>query len=385
MGRIIILFVIVALFMLSTLRYLQYQWIHKSKLSDISRNMLRYALYVIWSLMLVGFPSRLLGLNHPLVILFFWMSYLAFGFYVLALLTTIVLHILSTFSRRKSTPQVDKGRRAFLSQSVAIPAGSIAGVGSAYGVSQTRQPHLIEVEIPLDNLPVEFDGYRIVQISDLHVGLTIREPFVQAVTDLCMAQSPDAIALTGDLLDGQVDELRDDMAPLKSLSAPDGIYYCTGNHEYYSGALSWVEFFKSLGWRCLMNEHHLIKREGHQLAICGVTDYSAHQLIPEHRSNPEQALNGLPLELCKLMLAHQPRSIYAIPKGQVDLVLSGHTHGGQFFPLNFVVKLVQPYLKGLYQHDERTAIYVNQGTGYWGPPLRITTLCEVTLITLRHV
>ena len=383
MWRIIIVLVIVTVFMVSTLRYLKYQWVQKSDLSETSRRRVKLALYLVWTLIFIGFPSRAIGVNNALMIAFFWVSYSAFGFYALALFATIAVDLLGRVNHAIPKATVDQSRRSFLSRSAAIPAASLAGVGSAYGTSQTRSPELIEVEIPIKNLPAAFDGYRIVQISDLHVGLTIREPFVRAVADLCMAQSPDAIALTGDLLDGKVDELRPDMAPMSSLNAPDGVYYVTGNHEYYSGALPWVRYFEQIGWRCLMNEHHIIERDDAQLAMCGVTDRSAHQMIPEHRSDPQSALTGLPQELSKIMLAHQPKSVHDLPQGHVDLVLSGHTHGGQFFPWSLLVKLAQPYLKGLYRHDERTAVYVNQGTGYWGPPIRIQTVCEVTLITLR--
>jgi hypothetical protein len=384
MWRIIIILVIVTVFMLSTLRYLKHQWIHKSALSERAKRWFKSLIYLTWGLMLVGLPSRVLGLNNSIMIVFFWVSYLAFGFYALAIFATIAVDIVSRLSRLRPKTHVNESRRNFLSQGAAIPAASLAGVGSAYGVSQTRQPQLIEVDIPLKNLPEAFEGYRIVQISDLHVGLTIREPFVRAVAELCMAQRPDAIALTGDLLDGEVDELSQDMSPMSILQAPDGVYYCTGNHEYYSGAIPWLTYFRNLGWRCLMNEHHLIERDGAQLAMCGVTDLSAHQMIPEHRSDPAKALLGLSPTLCKIMLAHQPKSIYSVPKGQIDLMLSGHTHGGQFFPWSLLVKLAQPYLKGLYRHDKRASVYVNQGTGYWGPPLRIKTVCEVTLITLRR-
>lgn len=370
-----------------------------------------WVLRLMLVLTLLGLPTRLLSLSNEWAVPLYWISYVSLGFYALLFLTTLTLDmggrgwrltrsLLSrlTSSHHTSThhasderalsheevSSVDESRRALLSQGLALPVIGASASGSAYGAHHTRTPELIEVEITIPSLPRAFEGYQIVQISDLHVGLTIRECFARAVVELSLAQKPDMIALTGDLLDGTIAELQDDISPLAELKARDGIFYCTGNHEYYSGAEPWIDYFRSLGWRCLLNEHELIERAGDQLAICGITDRSAHTIISDHRSDPEKALKGLAPNLCKVMLAHQPKSIYDVPPGQIDLMLSGHTHGGQFFPWSVLVKLVQPYLKGLYQHDERAQVYVNQGTGYWGPPLRIGTRCEVTLITLRR-
>ena len=351
------------------------------------------------------FFSRILQRSEVLPHFSFWLAFSYLGFIALLFLSTLGLRLLawglqgfshwihnSLYDRsiyhidHKSNQKeiVDTDRRTFLYKSTALPALTFSTGGMGYGIQNTRDPDLIEMELSFDNLPPSFDGYRMVQISDLHVGLTIRKEFVQKVVNLAMKQSADAIMLTGDLMDGSVEELANDMESLTHLQARDGVFYCTGNHEYYSGADRWVDYFQEKGFTCLLNQHHVLKRGVDQMAICGINDLSAHKIIPSHKSDARKALKGLTSDVFKVMLAHQPKSIQQVPSNQIDLMLSGHTHAGQFFPWSLFVRLVQPYFKGLYQYDQRTQLYVNQGTGYWGPPIRINTTCEVTLITLKR-
>ena len=191
------------------------------------------------------------------------------------------------------------------------------------------------------------------------------------------------IAITGDLVDGSVQSLASRIEPIDNLKAEFGVFFITGNHEYYSGAEEWSAFLRSKGIEVLLNESRILKRNGAELGVAGVTDYHADRVIESHKTNPEKAISKIKHLDTKIVLAHQPGSIYGTSKAGFDLQLSGHTHAGQFFPWTLFVGLVQPYVQGLHLH-KNTYIYVNRGTGYWGPPVRLGTTSEITLLTLRR-
>jgi predicted MPP superfamily phosphohydrolase len=160
-----------------------------------------------------------------------------------------------------------------------------------------------------------------------------------------------------------------------------GTYFVTGNHEYYSGAGAWIAELERLGARVLVNEHVLLQHDGAQVAVAGVTDFSAHYFDPSHRSDPRIALAGAPAGAVKVLLAHQPRTAAAAAEAGFDLQLSGHTHGGQFWPWNLFVRLQQPFTAGL-ERLGRMWVYISRGTGYWGPPMRFGIPSEITRIRL---
>ncbi len=279
----------------------------------------------------------------------------------------------------------DPGRRRFLfsGMNYGMMAGSFVLTG--YGVSQAQRiPEIKEVLIPIVGLPDDLKGFRIVQITDIHVGPTLGRSFVEGVVQAVNGLKPHVIALTGDLADGTVEQLADDVAPLRNLESSYGKFFVTGNHEYYSGVLEWVEKVKSLGFTVLLNEHRVICSGRGRLVLAGVTDYRGGQFIPSHQQNPQKALEGCPATDVKILLAHQPKSIFEAAAAGYDLQISGHTHGGQFFPWNLFVGLFQPYVSGLHTH-EKTQIYVSRGTGYWGPPVRVGSPSEITLIQLTSL
>lgn len=245
---------------------------------------------------------------------------------------------------------------------------------TAVGLVQARRPRVVRVTVPIRDLPADLAGLRIVQLSDLHVGPTIRRPFVDAVVDAANALAPDLVAVTGDVADGFVPELRDHVAPLARLRAPLGSFFVTGNHEYYWDPRGWTRELERLGLAVLSNEHRLLVRGRGRLLLAGVTDLSA-------GPDPQAALAGAPESDVRVLLAHQPRSAYAASAAGFDLQLSGHTHGGQFFPFNLLVRLFQPFVAGLHRLEEMW-LYVSRGTGYWGPPLRLGAPSEITLIEL---
>jgi predicted MPP superfamily phosphohydrolase len=191
----------------------------------------------------------------------------------------------------------------------------------------------------------------------------------------------DMVAITGDLVDGSVGRLSHHTEPLARLSSRHGTYVVTGNHEYYSGAHAWIREFGRLGTRVLMNEHVVLEHGGAQLTLAGVTDYSAHHFDPSHRSDPHGALVDAPGGGVRVLLAHQPRSAPHAERAGFHLQLSGHTHGGQFWPWNLFVRLQQPFTGGLNRLG-RMWVYINRGTGYWGPPMRFGIPSEITRIRL---
>lgn len=252
-----------------------------------------------------------------------------------------------------------------------------------YGLVEARRTARIkEVPIAVPTLPPGLNGLRIVQISDIHVGPTVRKAYLRSIVDTVNNLDPDLIVLTGDLVDGTVDDLRDDVAPIADLKAPYGKFFVTGNHEYYSGVESWITEVERLGFTALINDHRVVTVDGNSFIVAGVTDYHAGGLLPSHTSSPKAALESAPEGIPRIMLAHQPLSAFEAADEDVDLLISGHTHGGQYFPWNVVVNSVQPFVRGLNRHRDML-IYVSVGTGYWGPPLRIGEPSEITVLTLQ--
>ncbi len=277
----------------------------------------------------------------------------------------------------------DPSRRGFLGKVATMGAVATSGGVGGVGLVQAKGlPEVVEVEVPIEGLPAAFDGYTIVQLSDVHVGPTIRREYLQAVVDRANALRADLAVVTGDLIDGYVDDLRDQVAPLAQLRGADGAFFVTGNHEYYWDGPAWCEEVARLGLTVLNNEHRVLERDGARLLLAGCTDHKAGDIVPSHASDPAAARSTAPPCDVSILLAHQPRSIEAAAEAGYDLQLSGHTHGGQYFPFNLLVHLAQPYVAGLAKHGP-TWIYVSRGTGYWGPPMRVGAPHEITLLTLR--
>lgn len=290
------------------------------------------------------------------------------------------------FSKRSKRPYFrepnHERRRFMLNMSNAAILGVTVPM-TGFAVAEARaKPTVIHNEFPVADLPDGLDGFTIAQISDTHVGPTIRRDWMRMVVDETNSLGADMIVHTGDMVDGSVDALKNDVAPLADLSAPYGVYMCTGNHEYYSGVEQWLSEAARLGMTVLNNEHRLIKVGNGRLLLGGVTDIRSGRLYPSHQSSPVKAMAKAPDHDVSLLLAHQPISIYEGSKAGFDIQLSGHTHGGQYFPWTLVIHLVQPFVKGWYMH-EGTQLYINVGTGYWGPPMRMGTEPEITLHTLK--
>jgi predicted MPP superfamily phosphohydrolase len=262
---------------------------------------------------------------------------------------------------------------------VALLTGMVTLIGF---INARRVAKVVDVEVPIADLPDSLRGFTIAQISDIHVGPTIKHGYLDAIVNAVNALDADVVAITGDLVDGSVAHLAPHTAPLARLKARHGAYFVTGNHEYYSNAHAWIPELRRLGLTVLLNEHVVLKHENASVLLAGVTDYTAHYFDESHRSDPHAALAGAPAKVAvKVLLAHQPRTAAAAADAGFDLQLSGHTHGGQFFPWNLAVPLQQPYVAGL-NRLHKLWVYTSRGTGYWGPPKRFGAPSEITRVRL---
>ena len=315
-----------------------------------------------------------------------WAGFLMLGFFswlfVLTVLRDVLLFL--TLLMQFSASFRDTQWLDYLSQYSAMTVIGLSIIASLLGLfNARRQPAVVNIDIVIPQLPPLLDGFRIAQITDLHVGPTIKKGFVHRVVAATNALNADAIVLTGDLVDGSVERLKSHTQPLSGLAAHHGVYAVTGNHEYYVGATPWVAELRRLGMVVLMNEHRVLKHNGDKLVLAGVTDFGAEKFDSAQASDPKAALEGVPDDVdTKILLAHQPRSIFAAAPLGFDLQLSGHTHGGQYWPWGYFVPLQQPFVAGLHRY-QGMQIYISRGTGYWGPPMRLGAPSEITHIRLR--
>jgi uncharacterized protein len=310
-------------------------------------------------------------------------GYVAMGFASSLLIFTLMRELVLLADLAASGTFIDAAMLPSLRSWSAFAVPVLALFVTVVGFINARRRAVVRnVDVPIAGLPARLHGFSIVQISDIHVGATIKRGYVTRIVDAVNALDADMIAVTGDIVDGSVKRLSSHTAPLGGLSARYGAFFVTGNHEYYSGANAWVAEMRRLGLRVLLNEHVVLEHNGEAVVVAGVTDYSAHHFDPAQRSDPAAAIAGAPPRAgVKVLLAHQPRSAFAAAKAGFDVQLSGHTHGGQFFPWNLLVKVLEPFAAGLHRLDGLW-IYVSRGTGYWGPPKRFGAPSEITRIRL---
>jgi len=290
-----------------------------------------------------------------------------------------VVHALSKFVSKP----LDEARRMFLSRTIAGSAGvltfGLAGSGAAEALGEVA---VRKVNVALKRLPASMSGVRIVQLTDVHIGPTIGRAWLAGIVGRVNALDPDVVVITGDLVDGSVEALREHVAPLADLRAKYGVYFVTGNHEYYSGAEAWMEELARIGVRVLRNERVSIGEGAASFDLAGVDDWTGGSYVKGHGPDLTKAVAGRDASRELVLLAHQPRQIFEAVAAGVGLQISGHTHGGQIFPATMFVRLQQPFVAGLDRLGE-TQIYVSRGTGYWGPPMRVGAPAEITLLELR--
>ena len=367
-----------ALFILALLGAfsLQIIYIQKRLISHIHTNQkVKYTLNIFLYINLIGILFYALGryyLSFP-DWLYFLLS-LPIGILFLLFSTAIVYDILRFVLVR--IPLSEK-RRDFFKRSLDFSSLVVATSISAKAIDNARHIELEKVTIKLKNLK---KPYKIVQLSDIHIGGIINKEFMQDVVTRVNACKPDLVVITGDLVDTDVDKAKEELEVLKSLESKYGTYFIVGNHEYFHNIGKIILRVKELGIRVLENENIYIGNEDEGFNLAGVYDlfgYRTETYIPDIK----QALKGQNKTSPTVLLAHQPKFIQEVPKG-VDLMLSGHTHGGQLFPFQALVRLQQGYVKGLHQHNTHLQIYINKGTGFWGPPMRLGASAEITEISL---
>jgi hypothetical protein len=364
-------------------------------------------------------PFFLMRFHKEPVGMILWFAWLVFGFiftlFPLSIIKDVLTVVPRAFKKIKTkivNKQISPGdaklnkienemsRRDFLIKSNFVVLGISAAL-TGYGAWQARRPpQVYRVTIPIPGLPDHLAGFKIAQISDIHVGLLIDGKYLAEIVRRVNELKPDLVAITGDLVDGTVSQLREQTACLMDLASVHGSYFITGNHEYYSGVEEWLVEVERLGMKVLMNNHDVIrhgllkktprKRSGKgiekNLVIAGVPDQRAGPNAG-HLYDPLKAVQGANVNDIKILLAHQPVAIDQSLAAGYHLQLSGHTHGGQFFPYNIGVSLIYRYNAGLYSHispnNDTMWVYVNRGTGYWGPPVRTGVPSEITLLTLE--
>lgn len=290
------------------------------------------------------------------------------------LFCTAIIYDISRYILKK-TP-ISKKRRDFFKRSLDITSLALASTLTAKSIYNARDIKLEYVNIDIKNLK---KSYKIAQLSDIHIGGLIDKSFIKDLVQRVNALNVDLIVITGDLVDIEMQKAKNILAELANLNSTYGTFFVAGNHEYFHDIAKIIETLNGLGIRVLENENVYIGDADEGFNLAGVYDifgYRTNTFVPDLNKALENLKNSP-----TVLLAHQPKYIDEVTDS-VDLVLSGHTHGGQLFPFMFLVKLQQPYISGLHQHNKELQIYVNKGTGFWGPPMRLGASSEITEITL---
>lgn len=338
----------------------------------------------------VYFWMRIKGVSGLGVNVLAWYIYSGIGIlsFLLTLLILLDVFLLARAVVRRvggsrATPGESAQRRLFLKQSVVygLSGGTLLISGKGFYNAQ-KTPEIKEVVIPVSGLHQDLSGFSLVQITDIHLGPTLKGDFLEKVVKRVNSLSPDVVALTGDLVDGYVSDLGPQTLALKDLVSRYGNYFVTGNHEYYFDGPAWCRHMEDLGFTVMNNSHRLIEHNEGRLLLAGVTDIRAGRFVESHKSDPMKAMANTPDAHVRILLAHQPKSVYEAARAGFDIQISGHTHGGQFFPWPLLVRLEQPFLAGIYYY-EKVFLYVSRGTGYWGPPMRMGSPSEITRFILK--
>jgi predicted MPP superfamily phosphohydrolase len=312
---------------------------------------------------------------RPVVVLFNW----AFGGIILLALQQLLLDAATLVGG------LIPGGSFSVQDGFRYAMAGLAACLAAIGVMQaTRIPPLKDIEVRIQGLPRQFDGYTILQLTDLHISRLFPAAWARAVVERSNILGVDLIAITGDLIDGTLAVRRADVEPLRDLRATDGVYMIPGNHEYYFGYAAWMQHYASMGMVTLENRHVVFDRGGERLVLAGVTDRASRGggfTAP----NIEAAVEGSPDGAPVILLDHQPSEARRAAALGVKLQLSGHTHGGLVVGLDrLAARANGGYVSGRYQVGGMT-LYVNNGTGLWpGFALRLGRPSELTRVTLRE-
>lgn len=311
-----------------------------------------------WFMILTWIGSTFMG---------FWGTYI-----MIAIPVDVVALIYSFFNHGESFLTVNAHFGIFL----------LAVLMTVFGfLSVLRGPKIVKIKIPNVDLPEALVDLKIAQISDLHIGPTIQSRYVKRVVRKTNEQNPDIIVITGDLVDAHTESIKKHLQPLADLKSKYGVFYVTGNHEYYWGMKTLFQELKNVGFTILNNENKIININGSRILIAGIPDPMAAQLGSEFRPDIKLSRQTQEKTDFNILLAHRPDPYTAAEELGFNLQFSGHTHAGQFFPFSLLIPFAHKYYRGLNQHKNMW-LYVNPGTGYWGPANRFGIASEITLARL---
>ncbi|MFD4293328.1 metallophosphoesterase [Rhodococcus sp. NPDC058505] len=369
------------------------------ELSSVGRRVLGWGLGLLGAAALIGVGSGEVfdpaWARGPAVVGWVWLAaglYLTLGLGILTVLAALARRVRRGPRRATDRPAppgpgnplppgpADPTRRRLLrGAAAAVVLASVGAVG--YGVAEAAAPRIVRVRVPLRRLPAEFAGTRIALVTDLHVGPARGAAFTRRVVAAVGAERPDLILLGGDLVDGTVAKVGADLAPLADLDAPLGVFGVSGNHEFYAGdGGRWLDLWERLGIHTLRNTRVELRRGDAVIDLAGVHDYRS---PAPYEPDLPAALAGRDRDRAVILLAHQPKQVTEAAEWGVDLQLSGHTHGGQMWPLGYVVPLQQPSVTGLDRFGD-TVLYTSRGAGAWGPPVRVGAPPEITILELTR-
>ncbi|WP_072801725.1 metallophosphoesterase [Rhodococcoides yunnanense] len=359
---------------------LHFRYVRATRLPRPYSTIADVVLIGMWLLALIGIGSGELfdpdWARGPAFVGLSWLAvvlYLVLGTALVGLVTVSIRIVMAVRGRDSVTAR----RKATRIGSAVAAAVSVVAVG--YGLVEASDPRVTETTVALNRLPAEFDGLRVALVSDLHVGPARGEGFVRKVVDDVNAQSPDIVILDGDLIDGTVELVGADLAPLKQLSAPLGVFGVSGNHEFYADdGGKWLDLWSTLGVTVLRNERHVVTKDGAAIDIVGINDATA---PAPYEPDLAGALAGRDPDRFSLLLAHQPLQAVEASDFGVDFQVSGHTHAGQIWPLRYLVPLQQPSVEGL-DRVGGTTLYTTRGAGAWGPPVRVAAPPELAMLQL---
>ncbi len=379
--------VVVVLGVLSLIVAVTHAYIYRRLVRDVvdhpaHRRLGRWAIILAGVAMVAGAAgSRVLPRDLGQIV-----AYLAYGWMGMVVLLMPILAIVDLVRAvvvRADRRPTDPGRRQALARAAAAVTALTSTAAGAVGVQTALSaPELHTFDLPIPDLPPALVGFRIAQLSDIHIGPLLGGDFARSLVERVNALDVDLVALTGDLVDGSVAHLGAHVAPFGELRSRHGTFFVTGNHEYYSGADAWIAELRRLGIRVLRNERVAVEHDGATLDVLGVDDWRSKGFGGGHGHDLVRACADRDPRRPSLLLAHQPKVVDEAAEQCIDAVLCGHTHGGQMWPFGLIVALQQPYVVGLHHHRERTWIYVHPGTGYWGPPMRLKVNAQIAVATL---
>jgi predicted MPP superfamily phosphohydrolase len=350
--------------------YIYRQLINKLNFSDKTKTFFRVFLLInFFGIVLYMVVRRSFDVSN---VVYFLLS-VPIGIIFLLFCITLIYNILNSVLIRLP---ISQQRRDFFKKSLDITSLGAAVALNGKAMYNAKHIEVQTVDVKLKDLK---QSYLIVQLSDVHIGGLVDATFIKNLVTKVNALKPDLVAITGDLVDVKLEFALPALKELTKLNSTYGTYFCVGNHEYFHGLEAIIKTVKSLGITVLENENLYIGEKGKGFNLAGVYDIFGYR-INQYEPDLVEALKGKDKHSPSILLAHQPRFIDEV--FGVDLMLSGHTHGGQIYPFKYLVKLAQPYISGLHQHDKRLQIYVNKGTGFWGPPMRLGSDSEITLLKL---